>query len=629
MTSLPPLRTVRDPQPSGVDAPAPLAAGTAAAPAAAPPVRLPPPVATLIGELQAVGLLGPTAAEELAAKAKDRLTLLTKPERVLAALVHYGLLTEYQRNRVESGNTFGLMIGNYRILDRLSGGTVGVVFLAEHVGLKRKVAVKVLPADDTVHPDRIARMRAEVELLARFDHPHVVSVYDAGVLVPPTEWQPKLHYLVLELVAGGDLEQFVYTNGPQTAPVACEWARQAATGLAAAHAHGLTHRDLKPSNLLLTAERRVKLSDFGLARHFASTRTPRPGLLGSLEFMPPEQAADPATAGPPADVYGLGAVLFWILSGELPYPRAHALSEALTAIKTTPPRRLKDVKPDMPEGLDLLVARMLRRNPAERPTALDAAAALARFAAPATLPAAAPPTGYDAPEDQLRETITHLEDLVMSRDEAAVQAEAAVLAALARVAQAHGETAGQQKRVAEYVRVLAAHLARHPDWPMLADPGAVKELQRCAAARNVGIVAVPDAALRPAGELTPEEAAAVRRHTAAGEEILAAVAAAHGASLPFLRTAREVIRHHHEKWDGTGYPDGLVRDAIPPVARVVALADAYDALRRPTEAEPGLEHLDAVDTLFDDSPGHFDPIVLEAFKAVHYRFNEIYTTIPD
>jgi putative two-component system response regulator len=157
----------------------------------------------------------------------------------------------------------------------------------------------------------------------------------------------------------------------------------------------------------------------------------------------------------------------------------------------------------------------------------------------------------------------------------------------------------------------------------------VKELQRCAAARNVGIVAVSDRLIFKSGELTPAEEAAVRRHVIAGDEVLAAVAAAHGADLPFLRTARAVVRHHHEKWDGTGYPDRLAREAIPPAARVVAVADVYDALRRGNERGTGIEHLDAVDLMLDDSPGHFDPVVLDAFKAVHYRFNEIFTSIPD
>jgi len=620
--SYPPLRTVQDTK-------TPPPAGSGDGPGQTS--RLPGPAATQVAELQAAGLLGPAAAEELAAKAKDRLNLLTKPERVLAALVHYGFLTEYQRKRVESGNTFGLVIGNYRVLDRLSSGTVGVVFLAEHVALKRRVAVKVLPADETVHPDRIARMRTEMELLARFDHPHVVGVYDAGVLPPPSEWQPTLHYMVLELVSQGDLEQFVYANGPQPVGAACEWARQAAAGLAAAHAHGLAHRDLKPSNVLLTAARRVKLSDFGLARHFASTLTPRPGLLGSLEFMAPEQAVDPTTAGPPADVYGLAGILFWTLTGELPYPKASSLAEALTAIKTTPPRRLKELKPDIPDGLDTLISRMFRRNPAERPTAQDVYDALARFAAPCTLPGAEPGGAAEGegPEDRLRSVVTQLEDLVMARDDVAAKAADAVLETLARTAQTRGETGGQQRRVAEYVRVLAAHLARQPEWPMLASPTAVKELQRCAAARNVGIVAVPDAVLQQSGELSSDDLAAIQYHTVAGDEILSAVAAVHGAALPFLRTARAVIRHHHEKWDGTGYPDGLARDAIPPAARVVALADSYDALRQSNGVDPGMEHLEAVDTLFDNCPGHFDPAVLQAFKAVHFRFNEIYITIPD
>jgi tRNA A-37 threonylcarbamoyl transferase component Bud32 len=629
MPSLPPLRTVRESNDPESSAAPGSSHGEKAIPGAPP--GLSPVAIAQISELQAFGLLGANAVEEFAAKAKDRLSQLNKPERVRVALVHYGMITEYQRNRVESGNAFGLSFGNYRILDRLSSGTVGVVFLAENIVLKRRVAVKVLPGDDTGHTDRMSRVKAEIEVLARINHPHVVGVYDAGVLVPKDEWQPTLQYLVLELVSGGDLEQFVYANGEQPVPVACEWGRQAATALAAAHAHDIIHRDLKPSNLLLTASRRVKLSDFGLARHFASTRTPRPGVLGSVEFMPPEQSVDPTTAGPAADIYGLGAVMFWVLTGKLPYPRPLSLSEAVEKLRTTPPRRLRELLPDAPEALDALIARMLRRNPAERPDALDVAAGLARFAAPGTLATAEPLAGaeFDSHEDQLRDAVSRLEDLVMARDEAAAQAQAAVLATLAGMAQARGETAGHQRRISEYVRVLAAHLARHQEWPMLADPAVVKELQKCAVARNVGVVAVPEEVLAKAGDLTPKEQAMVQAHTVVGDRILATVAETHGASLPFLRTARAVIRHHHERWNGTGYPDRLVRDAIPPAARVVALVDAYDALRRPTDVDPGLEHLDAVDTLFDSSPGHFDPVVLEAFKAVHFRFNEIYMTIPD
>ena len=116
-----------------------------------------------------------------------------------------------------------------------------------------------------------------------------------------------MHYLVLELVTGGDLEHFVYDHGPQPVARASEWARQAAAGLQAAHNRHLIHRDLKPSNLLLTTDRRVKIVDFGLARRLSSSLTRTKSLVGSVDFMAPEQSLDPTSVGPAADVYGLGA----------------------------------------------------------------------------------------------------------------------------------------------------------------------------------------------------------------------------------------------------------------------------------------------------------------------------------
>lgn len=644
MPSLPPLRTAQEartqdplPVPNVVmakdlaevyrqaDIPASRSAATLARVA-----RLPEPAAKLITELHSARLLTSDQIELLFTRAKDRITELNRPERVLAALVNHGFLTDYQRKRIESGNLFGLVLGNYRVLDRISGGSVGVVFLAEHRTLKRRVAVKVLPADDTVDPEKIDRMHKEAELLARIQHPHVVGLLDAGIEFPTEECQPTLHYMALELVPNGDLEHFIYDNGVQPVGVVCEWGRQAALGLAAAHAQGLVHRDLKPSNLLLTQQFRIKLSDFGLARHYASIRTPRPGILGSVEFLAPEQAVDATLVGPPADIYGLAGSLFWIMTGELLYPEATSVTEALEMIVTREPRRLRQARPDVPTSLDHLFARAMSRNPAERPTAYDFANALTRFATQESLVLAVGEHALPVdPSDQPRNSLTDLEELLIARDDVASKAQEAILASLGALARAQGETAGQQQRLSEYIRVLAGHMSRHPEWPSLADPATVRELQLCAAARNVGILAVPREILHKPGELTDDEMQLIRQHTIVGDDILATLAESHGAVLPFLRTAREVIRHHHEKWDGSGYPDGLVGMAIPPAARIVALVDMYDALRRPTDTEPGLEHMDAVDTLFDASAGFFDPVVLEAFKALHFRFNEIYCTIPD
>jgi len=283
---------------------------------------------------------------------------------------------------VLSGSTFGLALGSYRVLDRINGGSVGVVFLGEHVLLRRRVAIKVLPVDDGVRPDVRERFHAEMRVLASLDHPNVVAAYDAGVLPAPAPGQPALHYLVLELVTGGDLEQYVYEHGRRPVAQACDWGRQAAAGLQAAHDRHLIHRDLKPSNLLLTRHGEVKLVDFGLARQLASTLTQHHALLGSVEFMAPEQSVDPTAVGPAADVYGLGATLFWVLTGQLPFAPGRNVLETLTAIQTGRPRRLRDFRPDVPEQVDELFARMLARNPADRPDAVEVMRGLARFAGP-------------------------------------------------------------------------------------------------------------------------------------------------------------------------------------------------------------------------------------------------------
>ena len=158
---------------------------------------------------------------------------------------------------------------------------------------------------------------------------------------------------------------------------ACHFIRQAAAGLQAAHNCHLIHRDLKPSNLLLTssvaggasggAMGQIKLVDFGLARQFSSRLTDPRALLGSLDFMPPEQSHDPSTVGKEADIYGLGATLFWLLTGEGPYPRTANLAQALRQLQQQAPRRLRQLRPEVPAALDELVHQMLDRQPGKRP----------------------------------------------------------------------------------------------------------------------------------------------------------------------------------------------------------------------------------------------------------------------
>jgi tRNA A-37 threonylcarbamoyl transferase component Bud32 len=313
-------------------------------------------------------LLGASAVGEFLAENADRLPQFADAERLGQELVKNGLLTEYQLGRIMAGSTHGMILGNHRVLDRLGRGSMGVVYLAEHLFLKRRVAVKVVRMDDD--GSRVAlveRFYAEMRVLAELHHPHVVTAYDAGKIAALGVKSPPLLYLVMELVPGGNLDEYVRANGPASVSQACLWISQAARAVQAAHDRQLIHRDVKPSNLLLTRDRQVKVADFGLVRQFCSQLTERRMLLGTVSYMAPEQSIDPTAVGSQADIYGLGATLFWLLSGATPYPETKTVRQALTQLQEEQPRRLRSLRPEIPEALDALVARMVDRDPIRRP----------------------------------------------------------------------------------------------------------------------------------------------------------------------------------------------------------------------------------------------------------------------
>jgi serine/threonine protein kinase len=589
------------------------------------------PAATLLRDLIDLQLVDTASVRAFLAKHSEKLQGLNTRERAGNALTLAGLLTAYQRDRVLRGRTFGLVLGPYRVLDRIGGGTVGVVFLGEHHLLRRRVAIKVLPVDDSVPEDLIERFRGEMRVLASLNHPHVVTAFDAGMLPSPGGGEPALHYLVLELISGGDLEQYVYANGQQSVMQTCEWGRQIASGLQAAHDRNLIHRDLKPSNLLLTSEQQVKIVDFGLARQLCTSIT-RPGtLLGSLDFMSPEQSLDAAAVGPATDVYGLGTTLFWILTGQLPIPRGQTVSETVRAMATAKPRRARDLRPDVPQSLDKLLNQMLARDPASRPTALDVMRELIPLAAGETVPENTTPATNTTPSTivRLKETVRQLEGSLRARDDTVRKTQGAILFAMAKMAESNdGESEGHLRRMQQYVRILIERLKKNPDWAVLADSSFVEELIRCVPLHDIGKIAVPDAILNKPGTLEAHEWELVRAHSVVGATLLESLAREHGESLTFVRVAISVVRHHHERWDGTGYPDKLVGSAIPPAARLVALADMYDALRSDRPHRAGLPHPQASLAILG-TRGQFDPSVLTAFQAAEKQFEDVWASIPN
>jgi serine/threonine protein kinase len=301
-------------------------------------------------------------------------------------------------------------LGSYRLGDRIDGGGMGTVYRAFHTRLKRWVALKVIRPDRVDDAKAVARFHREIEAVGRLDHPNVVRATDAGE-------HAGVHYLVMDLVDGVDLGRLVRRLGRLPVPAACEAARQAAEALQAAHAAGLVHRDVKPSNLLLATDGRVKLLDLGLARlagqpgrdelRQVGVKLPdlglaRPGearpagdeltsrgqIMGTLDYMAPEQWEAGHAVDIRADLYSLGCTIFTLLVGRPPFwgPEYDTWARKMAAHLNHAPPAVGDLRPDIPPGLAPLITRLLAKDPAARfATPAAVAKALAPFAAGADL----------------------------------------------------------------------------------------------------------------------------------------------------------------------------------------------------------------------------------------------------
>jgi WD40 repeat protein/tRNA A-37 threonylcarbamoyl transferase component Bud32 len=267
----------------------------------------------------------------------------------------------------------------YRILEPLAAGGMGTVFRAEHRLMQRVIALKVVRRDLTDSPNAVERFRQEVRSAARLCHPNIVTAYDA-------DQAGDMHFLVMEYVEGNDLGKLIKQHGPLPVGQACEYVRQAALGLQHAFEKGLVHRDLKPANLLLTGAGQVKILDFGLARLIQETVpaddgvTPSGVVVGTPDYIAPEQARSPHQADIRADIYSLGCTLYALLAGRPPFASGTALQK-LIAHREERPRPLTDLRNDLPPGLVSAVDRMLAKDAAQRwQTPAEVAAVLAPFA---------------------------------------------------------------------------------------------------------------------------------------------------------------------------------------------------------------------------------------------------------
>jgi serine/threonine protein kinase len=344
----------------------------------------------LTDELIDLGVVAPKYASTL-----ERMERRASDSRAfLAGLYRAGRLTRLQAIQIGRGRAHHLVVGPYLLMERLGSGGMGRVFLARHRRFGKLAAVKLVRFDRRHCSTTRARFLREVRLIGRLNHENVVHAHDAG----------KAHgsfYLAMEYIPGPDLGRVIMAEGRIDVGRACEYARQAALGLAHIHERGLIHRDLKPSNLALAADGRVlKVLDVGMARlsrEGGSSLSQARKLLGSPDYAAPEQILDSRRVDPRADLYSLGCSLYHLLTGRVPFPGGTSVEKALKHLSESP-RPIEDLRSNLPEGLgDLVRKLMMRRRTHRFRTAIDAAAALADFAEPITSPPAGSALDYATP----------------------------------------------------------------------------------------------------------------------------------------------------------------------------------------------------------------------------------------
>ncbi len=317
-------------------------------------------------------------------------------------------MTPYQINQVFLERGQDLNLGPYVLLERVGEGGMGQVFKARHRKLNRHVALKVMRRDKLGNADAIQRFYREVRAAAVLDHPNIVTAFDAD----------EVHgvcFFAMEFVEGTTLSNLVKQGGPLAVPVACEYMRQVTQGLQHAYEKGLVHRDIKPSNIVVQkcgsrseGMPLVKILDMGLARimqtegtEASADLTQAHAVLGTPDFIAPEQARDARVADARSDLYSLGCTFHFILTGEVPFPANSAMEKLLKHYLEEPPR-VEALRPEVPATLGQIVRKLMAKAPEQRfqtPAQLgrELAALLdIRARVPAAIPLALPLDPCDA-----------------------------------------------------------------------------------------------------------------------------------------------------------------------------------------------------------------------------------------
>lgn len=317
------------------------------------------------------GLVEPERLQKLLAELQAANGDVNNSAAIADFLVEKNLVTRWQAEKLLLGKHKGYFLGKYRLLSLLGKGGMSSVFLAEHVLMRRRCAIKVLPTKRVADSSYLARFHREAQAVAALDHPNIVRAYDVD---HQTDKDAEIHFLVMEYVEGDSLQDLVDRGGPLGFADAANYIRQAALGLEHAHQEGMVHRDIKPGNLLVDPGGTVKLLDLGLARYFSSEEKEGTALtiahdekvLGTADYLAPEQALDSHTVDHRADLYSLGCTFYFLLTGHPPFTEG-TLAQRLMAHQTKDPPPVEKDRPDTPPTLAAILRTMMEKLPEKRP----------------------------------------------------------------------------------------------------------------------------------------------------------------------------------------------------------------------------------------------------------------------
>jgi serine/threonine protein kinase len=328
---------------------------------------MPQPLTTdqLVALIRKSSLLDPERLDRFLRDLTEGSEELPAPADLAQRLVDAGLLSTFQSEQLLQGKWRGFTIGKYRVLERLGSGGMGSVYLCEHVQMHRRVAVKVLPIAKAQDPAALGRFYREARAAGLLDHPNLVRAHDI-------DQDGELHYLVMDYVDGVNLQRLVTRrNGLLPVARACHYVHQALQGLNHAWHSGLIHRDLKPANILLDRSGTIRILDLGLARFYEdhqdllTLKYDDNNVLGTADYVSPEQAHDSHDVDIRTDIYSLGATFYFCLTGQTLFPEGK-VAQKLIWHQTREPKPVRALRPEVPAELEAIITKMLAKDREER-----------------------------------------------------------------------------------------------------------------------------------------------------------------------------------------------------------------------------------------------------------------------